>query len=188
MKSVYTQEQQTKILQLMNELDSETYLHSLRVGRYCIEIADVLEFSEDDVERFFVAGLLHDIGKSKMPEQVLNSESEWTDEDMEIMKGHVTEGYNLLKEDFPFLAEIALRHHSYQGERSYPEKLNTASEKVNFFSRLISVADFYDAWSSRKNKSCLSEMSFESLKEKISEYHPKLETELQKIYRSDIFI
>ncbi|MFH0961586.1 MAG: triphosphoribosyl-dephospho-CoA synthase [archaeon] len=142
-------------LKEIREVDEETYRHSVRDGLKASEIASYLNL---DPKPALISGSLHDFGKTKVPEALLRKKSGFSEEDYAVMEGHVLAGYEALKVDFPFSAEILLRHHIFQ-ERGYPKSLPKPSKPfsegtlatIGFYSRLLALADFYDAITTRKN-------------------------------------
>jgi putative nucleotidyltransferase with HDIG domain len=134
-----------------------TYYHSLRVALLARKIA---EFTHIDSKDIFIAALLHDIGKTSIDSILLNKETKFDKIEMEIIKKHVNYGYNIIKEEFPVVSEIMRRHHLYQ-ENSYPLiadddfgvlPVNSSLQtSIMWNSRLLALADFYDALTTRNN-------------------------------------
>ena len=92
------------------------------------------------------AGLLHDIGKSKVPNEILNKAARLTDEEFAIMKQHSVYGYRILqsKEDLSMEIKLGvLQHHEKMNGKGYP--MGITGDKIDLFARLISVSDIYDA-------------------------------------------
>ncbi|MDD3102135.1 MAG: HD domain-containing protein [Patescibacteria group bacterium] len=151
--------QQNSLKEYLNWIkrkDTATYNHSLRVGLTGALVAESLKI---DPKPFFYAGLLHDLGKVAIDEEILQKTEKFTEQDMETMKSHPLYGYFLLKDDFPFSAEILLRHH-YFGEKKYPQNLPelnfTASPEtikiIEKYAKILSIIDFYDAASTRTDR------------------------------------
>jgi HD-GYP domain-containing protein (c-di-GMP phosphodiesterase class II) len=143
------------MLDTVKNIDAATYEHSLRVGLLSSRIG---EFSELDPKPLLYCGLLHDVGKSTLDPTLLKKGDAFTEEDMERVRIHVLNGYFLLKSIFPFTAELMVRHHTYQ-ENPYPAipeseiKLSRKSRlAISIYSRIVALADFYDALTTRKNK------------------------------------
>ena len=141
-----------KLEQLLAPLqarDPATYQHGLRVGELGREIAPFLGLSPKIA---FLAGLFHDLGKLGVPLETLQKTGNWTEADAEIVKDHVLHGYELLRNNFDFTAEIILLHHSFQ-ENNYPKTLppylHGYSEEsralIVEYARLLALADVYDA-------------------------------------------
>lgn len=126
--------------------DEYTFKHSLDVATMSMIIAKQYGFKENEVYEVGVSGLLHDIGKSKIPNELLNKAGKLTDEEFELMKQHSLFSYSILKEkqDISDMVKIgALQHHEKMNGRGYP--MGVTGEKINLFARIISVVDIYDA-------------------------------------------
>ena len=104
-----------------------------------------LGLSEDDLKTLENAGLLHDIGKIGMPENILNKPERLTDEEFEVVKSHPTTGSRMLKgvKQLDGAAIILRHHHERLDGRGYPDGL--ANDAIPLFSRILAAADTYDA-------------------------------------------
>lgn len=186
-----SEDQQTSIqtyLQLIKNKDLATYSHSVRVGLKGIELSNHFGL---DPKILFYAGLLHDIGKSLTDINTLKKTVGFNDKDMNEVVKHPKDGYRLLKGIHDFSAEIILRHHQYSS-RSYP-KILPKSEidfskgnevMIDYYSRLLSLIDFYDAISYRKND------KFEEGTDKkkvFIENNRELEHMIINLYEAEIF-
>jgi putative two-component system response regulator len=143
--------------------DKGTGNHVLRVGYYSRVIAEALGMPADFVRSIFYASALHDIGKIGIPDAILLKPDSLTLEERRVMEKHCEIGANLLQEyigtseesiqlvDNPLLsiaAKIALSHHERWDGCGYPSGL--AGEAVPLESRIVSVADAYDALCSER--------------------------------------
>ncbi len=131
--------------------DKYTIGHSTRVAQYSRMIAEKMGLSEEEQQRIYNMGLLHDIGKIGVPSSIINKPSRLTDEEFAIIKTHPTLGYEILSEikSRPDLAVGALYHHERYDGRGYPN--GTAGEEIPFEARMIAVADSYDAMTSNRS-------------------------------------
>ncbi len=142
-------------LSILERKDSATYEHSIRVGILASRIARHMHL---DSKALFYAGTLHDVGKTLIEPETLKKTEGFNDKDMEQMKKHPEYSYKILRGVHEFSAEVALRHHTYQ-EAGYPKKLpkpkiafsKNTQLTIDFFARILSLADFYDAITSRVN-------------------------------------
>ena len=131
--------------------DSYTNGHSTRVARYAGMIAEKMGYSGEQLERLRYAGLLHDIGKIGIPEEIINKPAKLTDEEYAIIKTHSAIGGSILKEitEIPEIAVGARWHHERYDGRGYPDHL--AGEDIPELARIIGVADSYDAMTSNRS-------------------------------------
>jgi putative nucleotidyltransferase with HDIG domain len=130
--------------------DPYTRGHSERVGVYASRIARELDCKREFIERIYLAGLLHDIGKIGVPDAIISKPTQLTHAEYEVMKRHPEIGARIL-EPVAFLADIVpcVRHHHewYDGSaRGYPERL--AATEIPYPSRIILVADTVEAMTS----------------------------------------
>lgn len=126
--------------------DEYTFKHSVDVASIAMIVARQSGMADKDVRQIGVAGLLHDLGKSEIPNEILNKPARLTDEEFEVMKSHPLRGYNLLKDKPDIAPEIlmgVLQHHEKMGGNGYP--LALPAEKISPYARILAVADIYDA-------------------------------------------
>lgn len=126
--------------------DEYTFKHSVDVATMGMIIARKSGFSEKDVYQIGVAGLLHDVGKSQIPNEILNKAGKLTEEEFATMKNHTLFGYNILKEKTeisPGIVAGVLQHHEKINGRGYP--LSLSEDKISPYAKVLSVADIYDA-------------------------------------------
>jgi putative nucleotidyltransferase with HDIG domain len=146
--------QDTNILKLLSGVQDKNpymYSHPVNVALIAFVIGKWLYMNVQDLQRLVMAGLLHDIGKAKVKDSILNKSDPLTPQEMEIVKSHTTLGYNILVNqnimDVDILSAV-LSHHERQDGSGYPSGLN--GNGINLFSRIIAVADIYDAITSTK--------------------------------------
>lgn len=138
-------------LNAIKEKDMSTYEHSIRVGIRSSEIAKYMGF---DAKTLFFAGLIHDIGKLKISDKILQKKDTLTEEEMDEMKKHPQYTYDLVKDTYKTPAEIALRHHRYKSD-FYPKNLPksdtfpSSMSGVNLYAIILSLVDVYDALTTR---------------------------------------
>lgn len=126
--------------------DEYTFKHSVDVASMAMLLLKNQGFPKEDVYEIGVAGLLHDLGKSKIPKEILNKPGRLTDEEFEIMKKHPVYGYQILKEKGEVSEQIllgVLQHHEKKNGKGYPMKLS--GDRIHYFGRVLSVVDVYDA-------------------------------------------
>ncbi len=130
--------------------DSYTFGHSERVARIAVELGRTLEMEGDALSDLYLAGLLHDVGKIGVPDEVLQKAGPLTAEEFAVVKQHVTIGYTILADLHPIrhlLAGVLYHHERYDG-KGYPEGL--AGEAIPLLARVLAVADAYDAMSTNR--------------------------------------
>lgn len=130
--------------------DKYTNGHSMRVGVYSREIARRLGMSEEEQENIYYIGLMHDIGKIGIPNEILNKPGKLSVQEVDVMRSHTLIGGEILKDftSLPSIKEGALGHHEYYSGEGYPHRLS--AEDIPLIARIINVADAYDAMSSRR--------------------------------------
>lgn len=122
-----------------------TATHSENVAKVCRELARIIGFSEQEVDQFYLAGLLHDLGKLAIPNQILDKRGKLDDDEYEIVKQHPYYSYRIMEEvdGFQRIATWAGTHHERLDGSGYPFKLEAA--QISFGSRILAVADIYCA-------------------------------------------
>ncbi len=130
--------------------DAHTYGHSERVARIAVEIGREMGLQEDELSDIYLAGLLHDVGKIGIRDEVLMKVGALTPEEYEHIKQHVVIGYRILAELHPLrnLLPAVLHHHERYDGTGYPEGL--AGENIPLLARILAVADAFDAMSARR--------------------------------------
>jgi len=135
----------------MKHEDEYTAEHCLNVCVLAIAFGRHLNFSKGKLQILGLCGLLHDVGKMRTPDEILNKPSSLTDEEFDIMKGHTIEGYQLLVEEggAPYQAiDVALNHHERPDGKGYPNGL--IGKDISAYSRIIAIVDAYDAMTSNR--------------------------------------
>jgi putative nucleotidyltransferase with HDIG domain len=130
----------------IREFDEYTTTHSLNVSVLTMGLAEWLEFGAQDVRAFGVSGLLHDLGKVKIPLEILNKTGKLTDEEREVMNQHPTEGARIIiatQPDLDMAAVVAYEHHIMLNGGGYPSL--TYARDCHRASKLVHVCDVYDA-------------------------------------------
>lgn len=138
------------ILNTLHEKNPREEMHSKRVSEFCQQIGVAMELPEIEINKLKVVGLLHDIGKIAIEESVLNKPGILTDKEWNEIKRHPDIGYRILNSSHEMLeiADYVLAHHERFDGLGYPKELN--GEKIPLLSRIIAVADSYDAMTSER--------------------------------------
>lgn len=125
--------------------DYYTRAHSEEVTEYALWIGQELGFPEEALRKIRVAGLLHDVGKIGIPDEILRKPGKLTDEEFEVMRQHPEVGAFMVG-NIPGLSDIVpgVRHHHERWDgKGYPDKL--AGENIPFLGRLLAVPDVFSA-------------------------------------------
>jgi HD-GYP domain-containing protein (c-di-GMP phosphodiesterase class II) len=131
--------------------DDYTYQHNVGVGVLSTLIGRWLNMSEAELSVLSLAATLHDIGKLKIPVEILNKPGKLTDEEFNLVKKHTIYGYEMLKETTGANSRItlaALQHHERNDGKGYP--LGLKDEQIDSYSKIIAVADIFHAMSSKR--------------------------------------
>ena len=130
--------------------DKYTNDHSQRVAKYAAWLGKQLGKTKKEQEDLYIIGLLHDVGKIGVHEEIINKPGRLTDEEYAEIKTHTTVGYEILKviTEMPEAAKCARWHHERYDGRGYPDGLVGAD--IPELARIICVADSYDAMTSRR--------------------------------------
>ncbi|HHW60863.1 MAG TPA: HD-GYP domain-containing protein [Syntrophomonadaceae bacterium] len=138
-------------MRIMKEKDEYLFTHSVNVSLLCILIGRWMKYSDEKIKELGLAGLLHDIGKVKVPDHILQKPDTLTPEEFEVVKKHTIDGYNLLV-DLPWInesmANAVLMHHERADGSGYP--LGLKGVKINNYASIVAVADVYDAMTSER--------------------------------------
>lgn len=131
--------------------DTYTKGHSSRVAKYSKMIAARAGYSPAAQNDIYMMGLLHDVGKIGVPDEVINNPGRLTDEEYEKIKAHPVIGGKILEsiKEKPKLAIGARWHHERYDGRGYPDGLS--GDRIPEEARIIAVADAYDAMTSRRS-------------------------------------
>jgi putative nucleotidyltransferase with HDIG domain len=133
------------LLQL-KEFDQYTTTHSLNVSVLTMALSEWMGMTAKDVRAFGVAGLLHDLGKVRIPKDVLNKPGKLSDDEWVIMRRHPVDGARIIYEsdrDLDLAAAVAYEHHIMINGQGYPRR--HFERGVHSASRLVHVCDVYDA-------------------------------------------
>lgn len=132
--------------------DPETGAHILRMAHYSHLIARALGLSQAQQDLILVAAPLHDIGKVGVADAILLKPGRLTPDEFEVMKQHTVYGYEILRDSTSEIlqagASIALGHHEKFDGNGYPNRLR--GEEIPIFSRIVAVADVFDALTSAR--------------------------------------
>ena len=131
--------------------DQYTKGHSENVAEVAKEIAKKLGLNSEEIDKIYWAGLVHDIGKILISKKILNKPSALTTQEYKIIKQHPQWAYKILSNSKKLkkIAQYVLYHHEYWNGEGYPE--GKRAEEIPLESRIISVADAWDAMTSTRS-------------------------------------
>lgn len=126
--------------------DDTIYAHSINVALISRIIGVWLKLSEEEINVLTLCGLLHDIGKTSIPNDILNKKEKLTDLEYALIKKHPQYGFEILKKQKDLdirIIKTSLMHHERCDGSGYP--LHLVQKDIDFFARIVSIADVYDA-------------------------------------------
>jgi putative nucleotidyltransferase with HDIG domain len=152
----------------LKEFDQYTTTHAMNVSVLAMALSEYIGLDPGDIRSFGISGLLHDLGKVSIPEEILNKPGKLTDAEREVMNGHTVEGARIIletEEHLDLAAVVAYEHHikidggGYPRMR-YPRRCHQASDLVHIcdvFDALRTKRPYRDAWPEEKVLNYLSE-------------------------------
>lgn len=144
-------ENETVMLQLtgIRDIDNYTFLHSVDVCIYSIIIGKRLGYGKEPLMALGLGAILHDIGKCKVPIEILQKPGKLTDEEFRQMKLHTVYGCEIIKNSYHLnskVANIAFQHHEKWDGTGYP--MGLSSNTIDPLARIVALSDVYDALTS----------------------------------------
>ncbi len=144
--SVFDNQSAMMCLSRLKRRDEYTFQHSVNVCIFMIAFCRAIGFDRAATTEVGVGALLHDVGKMKVPQDILNKPSRLTEEEFELMQSHVTHSYQVLKEEqgIPATAiTVAFEHHERHDGTGYP--LGLKGNKITRVGQMAAIVDVYDA-------------------------------------------
>ncbi|MEY4268589.1 MAG: hypothetical protein RIS90_3124 [Pseudomonadota bacterium] len=139
-------------LSRLKHMDDYTYLHSVTVCALMVALGQRLGLADDELRVAGMAGLLHDVGKARIPLDILNKPGKLTPEEFEVVKQHPRDGFEMLAGESgasgDAARDVALHHHETLSGRGYPEGL--AGDQISLLARMGAICDVYDAITSNR--------------------------------------
>ena len=142
---------QVESIHQLRVVDEYTFSHGVNVSSICSALAFKFDFNEKDTQDLALAAFLHDIGKSKIPVDILNKAKPLAPKELDIMKQHTKYGYEIIKSQMGLpekIALVALEHQEKYNGAGYPKGLK--GKEISLFSQITSIADVYDALVSQR--------------------------------------
>jgi len=138
------------VSRVIESCDPYTAGHQQRVAELARLVGENIGLTEDMVERLYLDGLLHDIGKISIPTSILNKPGELSEEEWALIRAHTKQGYNILKDaNLPWpVADVALQHHERLDGSGYPDGIT--GDKLSLEVSILAVCDVVEAMSSHR--------------------------------------
>jgi len=130
----------------LRKRDEYTAIHSLNVCIFALSFARYLGFNTEEMNEIGIGALMHDIGKMRVPLEILNKEGKLTAEEREIVKQHPQHGLDILKDSKGLpdsTIEVVYSHHERKQGTGYPQGL--VETQIHLFARIVAIVDVYDA-------------------------------------------
>lgn len=150
-KSIFRNPDAIFSLLRIKQADKYTFQHSVAVSTLLISFCRSLEVDRAAIEQVGIGGLLHDIGKMKIPNQILNKPGKLSEREYLIMKKHVGNGCALMEDIRGISAtavSIAAEHHERYDGGGYPNGLK--GEQISRYGQMAAIVDVYDALTSNR--------------------------------------
>jgi diguanylate cyclase (GGDEF)-like protein/PAS domain S-box-containing protein/putative nucleotidyltransferase with HDIG domain len=154
------------IMNTLYEKSDLELIHAKKVSEICEFIATEMDLENEDINEIVTAGLMHDIGKISVNENILNKEENLNSDDWYEIKRHPEVGYQILRSvnEFSNIANYVLEHHERWDGSGYPKGLK--GEEISAQARIIAVAESYESMTSDRiyNKALSEEAAVNELK------------------------
>jgi len=140
----------TSLARIKNK-DEYTYLHCIAVSALCISFGEHLRLDDKKIKALGIGGLLHDIGKVRIPIEILNKPGPLSEKEFEIMKQHVMHGDCILRQTGNIEEDsicVTAHHHERLDGTGYPEGLK--GDEISPFGQMAAIVDIYDALTSER--------------------------------------
>lgn len=176
------------MLHSMKQIDDSTFAHSMNVAMISRLIGTWCDFDTETLDLLTLAGLLHDIGKCQIPDEILMKPQKLNKQEFAFVKMHAQFGYEIIKDQNldPRIKRAVLYHHERYDGTGYPQGLSL--DQLEDFECIIAIADVYDAMTANRCYRvglCPFEVISTFEDEGLQKYHPKyITTFLQKIATS----
>lgn len=149
---VLSDERSIRSLIEVSSYDYYTYTHSVDVAVYSVGFGHHMNFSMEDLKKLGYAAMMHDIGKSKIPSEVINKNGRLSDQEFEMIKRHPDYGHDIMStlgEEDPAILSGIRHHHEKHDGTGYPDNLK--GKDIPLFAQIISISDVFSALSTKRS-------------------------------------
>ncbi|MFO7887395.1 MAG: MEDS domain-containing protein [Eubacteriales bacterium] len=138
------------VTSLLEIHDEYTNNHSQNVANIAKSIAEAMNLSQEKINQTYYSGLVHDIGKTLIPREIINKKGRLTEDEFKIIKEHPMYAYKALltSKELDHIAKVVVQHHERIDGKGYP--LGLKGDDILVESRILSIADAYDAMTSNR--------------------------------------
>ena len=138
------------MLHNLRDNSDAVYMHSLNVSLICNTIANWMKLPEEKVQLATAAGLLHDIGKVLLPQELLDKDTPYTEYESRLLKEHVVKGYELVKDKDidQQIKNSVIMHHEFRDGSGYP--FHIKGDQIDEIASIVTVANIYDELTSKR--------------------------------------
>ena len=151
-EQIYNNKEISVCIKELQTYDSDTYMHSIGVAVLSIAIGTAMNLNKRELCSLGISALLHDIGKVKVPVEIINKPDKLTEEEFEIVKNHPNWGGDYFTEHKNVSDNIYMGivgHHERVDGTGYPNALK--GDEIPLFARIISVADVYESLTGKRS-------------------------------------
>lgn len=138
------------MLHNMRQYDDLTFAHSMNVSLICNVFGGWLKMKPEEIDLLTLCGMLHDLGKLKIPDSIIKKPEKLTTDEYQLVKTHTVEGYHILKAQGvnEHIANSALMHHEKCDGSGYP--LGLTADRIDTYAKIVGIVDVYDAMTSAR--------------------------------------
>lgn len=148
---IMTSKRVAEMMKLLASHDECTFRHSLNVAYITGQLCMQMDFKDDETYEITKGALLHDVGKVRVPIEIIQKCGSLSMEEFGLVKTHSIQGYQMLKEKnfSDVVCETALYHHEKRDGSGYPYGL--VSEKIPIHAKIVGIVDAYDAMTAERS-------------------------------------
>lgn len=179
-----------EMARMIEAKDPYTAGHTWRVANYGQILAAALDYQPEKIEAMLLAGTLHDLGKVKVPYEILTKPGRLTEDEFDIIKRHPQDGYDILEgfAEYASVLDVVLMHHEAYDGKGYP--LGLVGEQIPHEARLFAVVDAFDAMTSTRcyrRAMSMDNAIYEIWRNRGRQFDPHIADTAIRLYREGLF-